>query len=123
MTPPKVLTKMCAIRLKKLVEMFKVHNGEAETSNRYRLAGIAEPHGPHGWAARSDAVTAHPVPEELRTVEAVMASLVLAKASVNRWTIKEVENSFAVLLAKPELTDEHISAGWDLVITGQVMSE
>ena len=127
--PPKVLIKMCAIRLKKLVEMFKAHNREAEMCNRNRLAGIADPSGPHGWAARNAVVAIHPVPEELRTMEAVTTSLALAKANINQWygnqgwAVKEVENSFAVLIAKPELADEHISAGWDLVITGQVMSE
>lgn len=125
--PPKVLVKMCALRLKKLVEAFVAHNKNAEAQNKNRAEALAEasayPNRPPPWAANTAMQVILPIPEELRTIEAVKEILTGAEKYINKWTFREVEKEFAILLAKPELADEHMSAGWDLVLTGQVMSE
>jgi hypothetical protein len=119
--PPKVIVKMCALRLKKLVDAYKAHQMGVESHNQRRAEAIATQ--PHSYWASAPIETSFPVPDELRDVETLKAALDVMATHFKAWETRtrDLRKEFEILLAKPELTDDHISAGWDLVLTGEVM--
>ena len=115
--PPKVIVKMAALRLNKLVKSLHEHNRNASDRNASNAAQAA---AGQAWAMGQPPVPSLTVPDELRTVEATKRAL-QDLVNLRSWQARDIEKDFVMLFAKPELTDEHISAGWDLVLTGEVM--
>lgn len=109
-----ILTRMAAVRIKRIHDLVATNNNHNKQMYEWQVS--------QGKGNIGSPPVYEPLPE-LRTIQEIRNYVDESKHPLFRWDWRKLKDRLEKeLLNKPELTDENISLGMDLVIAGQVMS-
>jgi hypothetical protein len=123
--PPKVLGKMAAIRIKRILKAYSQKNEQIEMNNERVEKALAEAAGKPltGWMANWKIEARLTPPENVVTVQGLRDAVAKGKTELYKHDAERIESDVSELVSKPELGDEHVADGWHMVLAGLVMSE